>query len=78
MKWLLTAPTSESSVFEHYIQWAEGGGVATEVIRPSRPLPLADDFAALLLTGEADIDPGRYGQARHPLAGDPQFDRDHM
>ena len=78
MKWLLTAARNESPNLHQYREWVHGAGVATEVIRPSQPLPRAEEFGALLLTGGGDIDPARYGQPAHPETGDVQPDRDEM
>jgi putative glutamine amidotransferase len=78
LKWLLTAAEKEGPNLVNYREWAHGAGIATEVIRPSQPLPPADDFDALLLTGGGDIDPARYGQPTHPATDGVQPDRDEM
>lgn len=78
MRWLLTAPEKESSNLPHYLDWLHEAGVATQVIRPSQPLPPAKEFDALLLTGGGDIDPARYGQTAHRETGSVQTDRDEM
>lgn len=77
MKWLLTA-AMESPNLHQYREWVHGAGIATEVIRPSQPLPPAEEFHALLLTGGGDIEPARYGQVAHPEAGGVHPDRDEM
>jgi putative glutamine amidotransferase len=78
VKWLLTAAESESPVLPAYRDWVHGAGIATEVIRPSQPIPSVEEFDALLLTGGGDIDPIRYGQAAHVLTSSIQPDRDDM
>ena len=78
MKWLLTNPALENSAFPSYADWVQDAGIATEIVRPSWPLPLAEEFDALLLTGGADIDPSRYDQFVHPMSRDLQPDRDDM
>jgi putative glutamine amidotransferase len=78
MKWLLTAPAAESRSLPQYVAWVEGGGVATQIVRPAGPLPAAEEFDALLVTGGVDIDPRRYGEPAHAATCDVQPDRDDM
>ena len=78
MKWLVTAAERESPNFHDYLDWVNGADIATEVVQPSQPLPPAEEFDALLLSGGNDIDPVRYGQPRHPETGRAPHDRDDM
>jgi putative glutamine amidotransferase len=78
MKWLVAAAERESPNYRQYLHWVHGAGIATEVIHPSQPLPSADAFDALLLTGGGDIDPARYGQPAHAETGGVQPDRDEL
>jgi putative glutamine amidotransferase len=78
VKWLLTTAGEESPNLHYYWEWVNGAGIETEVIRPLQPLPLAEEYDALLLTGGGDIDPSRYGQAVHPMTGDVQPARDDL
>lgn len=78
MKWLLTAEEKEGPNLVHYREWVHGADIATEVIRPSQPLPPTEEFDALLLTGGGDIDPARYGQTAHAETGGVHRERDEM
>ena len=78
LKWLVTAAEEASPNLRQYLDWLHGAGIATEIICPSQPLPPAEEFDALLLTGGGDIDPARYGQTAHAETGGVWLDRDEM
>lgn len=61
MQWLVLYPEDGPSV-AFYVRWVQAGDILPCVVSPSQP-PVADlaPFAALLLTGGADVAPARYG-----------------
>ena len=67
MRWLLTFPENASSQAK-YVAWALRGGVQADILAPETPIPASlDDYAALLLPGGGDVEPGLYGaKVSHP------------
>jgi putative glutamine amidotransferase len=70
-----TATTADhkARLSENYLRSLEGAGLLPIVVAPmadpSRAGEILDAVGGLLLTGGEDVDPGRYGAARHPALG---------
>lgn len=64
----------------NYVRSLEGAGLVPVVIPPltdpSRAGEILDAVGGLLLTGGEDVDPARYGTARHPALGEVNAARD--
>jgi len=61
-----------------YVEAIRRGGGEPHVIEPATGVParVLDTIDGLLLTGGADVDPARYGEARHPSGEDAEAGRD--
>jgi putative glutamine amidotransferase len=62
-----------------YVEALGRAGARAVLLPPGQPQPAADlleRFDGLLLAGGGDIDPGRYGAARHPASGGIEPTRD--
>lgn len=75
MKWLLTFPESKPSL-PFYRDWLSRGGIDSHVLLPGEGVPNPKDYQALLLSGGGDVEPGRYGEERHPRTDGINADRD--
>ncbi len=64
MKWLLTFPEDKPSV-PFYRGWLERGGLEHVILLAGDAYPDLSGYDALLLPGGGDVDPARYGDARH-------------
>jgi putative glutamine amidotransferase len=79
--WLVLHPERGAAV-PVYTGWLARGGIAWDLISPGQQPPRpAAAYAALLLTGGGDIEPGRYGAAeRHGTVSgcDPRRDQQEL
>jgi putative glutamine amidotransferase len=75
-----TADATRVRLSLNYVRSAEGAGLTPLVVPPltdaSQAASVLDAAAGLLLTGGEDVDPGRYGAARHPATQPPNGARD--
>ncbi len=64
----------------NYVRSLEGAGLVPFVVppltAPGGALALLENAGGLLLSGGEDVDPARYGAARHPATGLPNVPRD--
>lgn len=69
---------TDATVIPHsYVAAIKAGGGRALVLPPDdQDSDVLDRLDGLILTGGADIDPARYGQARHPTTDPPREDRD--
>ncbi|MFJ3933875.1 gamma-glutamyl-gamma-aminobutyrate hydrolase family protein [Streptomyces sp. NPDC090029] len=68
----------EATVIQHsFVHGITASGGRALVLPPDdRDADVLDRLDGLLLPGGADIDPARYGEARHPATDEPREDRD--
>ena len=77
MSWLMTFPEDRPSI-PVYRNWLRSAGIESILVTPNDPLPDLKAVEALLLPGGGDVDPARYGQARHPDTYGVKPDQDAM
>lgn len=78
MKWLLTGSGLNDGL-ARYVAWILPAGALADLATPAAAGPWRPgDYAALLLTGGGDAQPGRYGAAQHPETRDIRRERDEL
>ena len=78
MKWLLTGSGLNDGL-ARYVSWILPAGALADLATPATGGPWAPEkYAALLLTGGGDAQPGRYGAALHPETRDIRRERDEL
>lgn len=77
LRWLVTRSQSRRSD-AFYRRWLERAGIQVVWISAGRPVPSADSFDALVLTGGGDVAPEKYGAPSDGRVADVDRARDEL